>query len=197
MNHNCPTLLFENGYLVMDNFFDTAICEELRSLALNTQHFEDIWPDYKAVNYQTGVECSNKEITNLVNNIVPKIIEERFPFLCKNNHGYQRGWYFVHDCNQFHSVKRHYDRGDYHKVTGKYMTPLITANIWVTPNECIEDTSLDYNGFTIHTPRESVTIPYQYNRLSLFFSEIQHESQLSRFKQGQKKVNFTFLYGQL
>ena len=83
MNHNCPTLLFQNGYLVIDNFFDAVICEELRSLALKTQHFEDIWPDYKAVNYQTGVECSNKEITNLVNNIVPKIIEERFPFLCK------------------------------------------------------------------------------------------------------------------
>ena len=96
----------------MDNFFDAVICEELRSLAFRKLNTLKII--YKAVNYQTGVECSNKEITNLVNNIVPKIIEERFPFLCKNNHGYQRGWYFVHDC-QFQSVKRHYDPGDYQK----------------------------------------------------------------------------------
>jgi len=179
--------LYDNGFVIVDNFLSEQTCKDLRSYAINSSYAEDFYPDYYAVNYYSNVDCGNQEISNLVTNVVPNILIEKYPFLCENGHGFQRGWYFIHNNHQFQSVLRHVDPGSY-----------ITANLWVTPDEFKEDNSLDYNGFVIHTPKQSVTIPYKFNRLTLFFSQMEHESQLSRFKlEGEKrKVNFTFLFGE-
>ena len=176
--------LYDNGYFTVDNFLSTEMCEQLRSYALECDYIEDLYPDYYAVNYSS--DCGNKKISNLVTDIIPNILKEKYPFLYENGHVFQRGWYFIHDNQQFRSVQRHKDPGSY-----------ITANLWVTPDEYRQDTSIKYNGFIIHTLKKSVIVPYKFNRLTLFFSQIEHESQLARFKpkKNERKVNFTFLFG--
>lgn len=191
--------LYENGYFVVDNFLDDDVCRFLRESAIECNHVEDYYDGYRALNYSSTLEwrsvtnglvpdtlCKNVELSEYVVETIPNLLIQKYPFLTDDNHEYQRGWYFIHDNHQLNSVKRHKDTGAY-----------ITANIWVTPDEFIEDYSPNYNGFIVHTPKQSVTIPYKYNRMTMFFSQLDHESQLARFKSDldKRKVNFTFLFG--
>jgi len=179
------SILNNDGFFIVDNLFERDTLNILRESCLNFNYFEDIYADYSAINY-TPEYCKNKNISNLVCNEIPKLLIKKYPFLCEYGNVYQRGWYFIHDNHQFQSVKRHRDPGSH-----------ITVNVWATPDEYSEDTSGNYNGFIIHTPDKSVTIPYKFNRTTIFFSQLEHESQLSKFKLGKykRKVNFTFLFG--
>lgn len=172
------TDLLDDGYMVFDDVLDTDICEQLRVKALGCELIEDQYFDYKAVNYGAD-HCNNSEISELVCKTVPSLLESKLPLL--KRYQYQRGWYFIHDLHQTQSVGLHADTGAH-----------ITCNLWVTPEDHIDDTSERYNGMTIHAKKGSVTIPYKYNRMIVFLSRQMHRSQLARFK--QHKVNFTFLY---
>jgi hypothetical protein len=177
--------IHNDGFFIVDNFFQKELCDYLRIHALNSKIIEDTYDDYYAVDYDNQY-CANKEIEKLVTNIIPNLLTKFYPFLIENRNIFQRGWYFIHDNYQYKSVRKHKDTDAY-----------ITANLWVTPDEYQETISQNYNGFIIHTEQESVTIPYKFNRLTMFFSQLEHESLLSRFKSGhdKKKVNFTFLFG--
>lgn len=178
--------LYKNGFFVVDNFFEKKLCDFLRKSALEYEYFEDLYQDYVAVNYDS-LGCKNKKISGLVSNTIPQLLKEQYPFLTENGYDYQRGWYFIHDNHQHSSVQRHRDPGAY-----------ITVNLWVTPDKYRDNFSSEYNGFIIHTPNQSVGIPYKFNRMTMFFSQLEHQSQLSRFKfnkKNKRKVNFTFLFG--
>jgi hypothetical protein len=183
--------LYNNCYVIIDNFLPIDKCLEMRSKSLNSSIRHELYGDhYYAVNYNgTNKTCENGEIKDLVINYVPSLLEKRFPFLVEDGRIYQRGWYFIHENIQERSVEIHHDYG-----------ASITANLWVTPDEYRLTKSNDFNGVYIYTPNGKVHIPYRFNRLTMFFSQLDHESQLSRFKKStpdgdKRKVNFTFLYG--
>ena len=170
--------MIDDGYMIFDDVLDTDICEQLRTKALGSDLVHTQYHDYRAVDY-SSFHCDNLEIKELVCKTVPSLLEQQLPLL--KTYQYQRGWYFIHDLHQTQSVGLHADPGAY-----------ITCNLWVTPDDHIDDKSKQYNGMTIHAKNGPVTVPYKYNRMVVFLSDQMHRSQLARFK--QHKVNFTFLY---
>ena len=98
----------------------------------------------------------------------------------------------------------------------------INVNIWITPDECVEDfnknglriyhkhapkewTREDYNGDNIKSYLKMKSylkdskydrIPYKYNRAIIFKGRAFHSTDNVHMKQGEenKRVNYTFLY---
>lgn len=194
MENTIREILYRDGLVVIDNLFADEICNTLRQNALKNKYIEDRYGnngnDYYAVNYYNpNFRSSNmmKSESDLVCKIIPNYLNKNFSFLSENNHIFQRGWYFVHNNHQHGTVKIHRDPGCY-----------LTVNLWVTPDENKKDFSENYNGIIIYTRKKRVVVPYKFNRTIIFFSQQFHESQLSRFKDGEKnrKVNYTFLFGE-
>lgn len=170
----------KDEYVIIVNFLKEEYCQRLRTFGLNILQFNhQKYPDYQALNF-------NKDplrgvwfplLTNISDEIQLNLIKDS---------NYIRGWVFLHDNYQTCSVKRHRDG-----------PAKITLNVWVTPDECIDKNTNDYNGVLIHREQGTVHVPYKYNRAMMFYSNTEHESQLARFKEGEnnKKVNYTFLYG--
>ena len=186
-----------NNYLIIDNFFPDEICKELREKSLNSKKYNNEYWDYKSLDFDnaTGDE-SLKYISDKY--VVPKIS------LARN---YHRAWSFVYD-NVGRGVGAHADPS------------FINVNIWVTPDECVEDHNK--NGIRIYkkhipkgTPWEMYnhwdgsiwrdqflkdasydTIPYKYNRAIIFEGRTFHSTDNVHMKPGDnnKRVNYTFLY---
>lgn len=169
----------KNGVAIIDNFLKEEYVQRLRNFGLHYKRIDDYWVDYTAVNFsKTGMNCWFPLLTNVSEELIGK-------FNCLKDLTYSRGWVFVHDNIQHHSVKRHIDPNS-----------KITVNVWCTPDECVEENTDDYNGLILHMETGKIHIPYKFNRAMIFYSDTEHESQLSRFKLGleNKKVNYTFLF---
>jgi hypothetical protein len=194
MENTIREILYRDGLVVIDNLFTDEICNTLRQNALKNKYIEDRYGnkgnDYYAVNYYNpdfGSTNLIKSESDLVCKIIPSYLNKNFSFLSENDHVFQRGWYFVHNNHQLGTVNIHQDPGCY-----------ITVNLWVTPDESKKDFSENYNGMIIYTRKKRVVVRYKFNRTTIFFSQQFHESQLSRFRDGEenKKVNYTFLFGE-
>ena len=186
-----------NYYIIIDDFFPDEICKELREKSLNSKKYNNKYWDYKSLDFDnaTGDE-SLKYISDKY--VVPKIS------LSKT---YLRSWSFVYD-NVARGAIAHADPS------------FINVNIWVTPDECVEDHNK--NGLRIYkkhipkgTPWELYnhwdgniwrdhflkdasygTIPYKYNRAIIFEGRTFHSTDDVHMKPGDnnKRVNYTFLY---
>ena len=184
-------------YIIIDDFFPDEICKELREKSYNAKDYNMKYWDYKSLDFDnaTGDE-SLKYISDKY--VVPKIS------LARN---YDRAWSFVYD-NVGRGVGAHADPS------------FINVNIWVTPDECVEDHNK--NGLRIYkkhipkgTPWEMYnhwdgsiwrdqflkdasydTIPYKYNRAIIFEGRTFHSTDNVHMKPGDnnKRVNYTFLY---
>ena len=187
-----------SNYIIIDNFFPDKICTELREKSLNAKEYTKKYWDYKALDFDNGDSESLQDISNKY--VVPKI-----PLAEK----YLRSWSFVYD-NVARGVGVHADPS------------FINVNIWITPDECVEDfnknglriyhkhapkewTREDYNGDNIKSYLKMKSylkdskydrIPYKYNRAIIFKGRAFHSTDNVHMKQGEenKRVNYTFLY---
>ena len=182
-----------SNYIIIDNFFPDKICKELREKALYYKKYHREYWDYKSIDFDNGDSESLQDISNKY--VVPKI-----PLAEK----YLRSWSFIYD-NVARGVLPHADPS------------FINVNIWVTPDECIEDHNK--NGLRIyhkHAPKDMPwkhynfsdrtgkfihkskydRIPYKYNRAIIFKGNTFHSTDNVHMKQGEenKRVNYTFLY---
>ena len=185
------------NYIIIDDFFPDEICTELREKSLNAKEYTQKYWDYKALDFDNDNSESLQDISNKY--VVPKI-----PLAEK----YLRSWSFVYD-NVARGVLPHSDPS------------FINVNIWVTPDECVED--FNKNGLRIYRKPSPITwdklpqdydghhsseiksylkhskydrIPYKYNRAIIFKGNTFHSTDNVHMKQGEenKRVNYTFLY---
>ena len=187
-----------SNYIIIDNFFPDKICTELREKSLNAKEYTKKYWDYKALDFDNGDSESLQDISNKY--VVPKI-----PLAEK----YLRSWSFVYD-NVARGVGVHADPS------------FINVNIWITPDECVEDfnknglriyhkhapkewTREDYNGDNIKSYLKMKSylkdskydrIPYKYNRAIIFKGNTFHSTDNVHMKHGEenRRVNYTFLY---
>ena len=183
-----------NYYIIIDDFFPDEICTELREKTLNSKIYHDEYYDYKSLDF----DCPNRESLAHISEkyIVPKIS------LAKK---YIRSWSFVYN-NVARGVLPHADPS------------FINVNIWVTPDECVQDhnknglriykkkspkewTHFQYNSDTsnIETYLKGSKydrIPYKYNRAIIFKGNTFHSTDSVYMKPGDenRRVNYTFLY---
>ena len=185
------------NYIIIDDFFPDEICTELREKSLNAKEYTQKYWDYKALDFDNDNSESLQDISNKY--VVPKI-----PLAEK----YLRSWSFVYD-NVARGVLPHSDPS------------FINVNIWVTPDECVED--FNKNGLRIYRKPSPITwdklpedydghhsseiksylkhskydrIPYKYNRAIIFKGNTFHSPDNVHMKHGEenRRVNYTFLY---
>ena len=187
-----------NNYIVIDDFFPDGMCTYLRDKTLNSEYYDNTFMGgYKALDFDNGDSESLQDISNKY--VVPKI-----PLAEK----YLRSWSFVYD-NVARGVLPHSDPS------------FINVNIWVTPDECVED--FNKNGLRIYRKPSPITwdklpedydghhsseiksylkhskydrIPYKYNRAIIFKGNTFHSTDNVHMKHGEenRRVNYTFLY---
>ena len=185
------------NYIIIDDFFPDEICTELREKSLNAKEYTQKYWDYKALDFDNDNSESLQDISNKY--VVPKI-----PLAEK----YLRSWSFIYD-NVARGVLPHADAS------------FINVNIWVTPDECVED--FNKNGLRIYRKPSPITwdklpqdydghhsseiksylkhskydrIPYKYNRAIIFKGNTFHSTDNVHMKHGEenRRVNYTFLY---
>lgn len=193
------SILKIKNYLIIDDFFPKIICDQLYLNALYDSTVHMRYFDYNAREFDSGKEnYSLKEISD--NYVAPKI-----SFFNKNS--YIRSWSLVMN-NTAEGVGPHSDPGS-----------VFTCNVWVTPNECVYDTSK--NGLILYNKKinskfpienlikdgklqssylenvEYDMIPYKCNRAIIFRSDTIHKTNNVHMKSGHmnKRVSYTFLYG--
>ena len=184
-----------SNYIIIDNFFPDEICKELRAKTLYSQEYNMKYWDYKSLDFDHP-NC----LTESLRHISDKYVVPKIPLAEK----YLRSWSFVYD-NVARGVGPHADPS------------FINVNIWVTPDECVEDYTK--NGLRIyrkHAPKDMPwevyndpknnreflkkskydRIPYRYNRAIIFRGNTFHSTDNVHMKPGQKnrRVNYTFLY---
>ena len=184
------------GYIIIDDFFPDDVCTYLREKSLNAEKYNDKYWDYKSIDFDHAdyITESLKDISDKY--VVPKIsLAEK----------YFRSWSFVYD-NVARGVQPHADPS------------FINVNIWVTPDECVQDHNK--NGLKIYkkkSPKEWTweqynynhaliddflkdseydIIPYKCNRATIFRGNTFHTTDNVHMKPGHenKRVNYTFLY---
>ncbi len=187
-----------NNYIIIDNFFPDEICKELREKTINSKEYDGKYWDYKSLDFDhpDRPTRSLKHISDKY--VVPKISLARAE-------KYHRSWSFVYN-NVARGCADHADPS------------FINVNIWVTPDECVEDHNK--NGLKIYkkkSPKEwdwqqynddqlliedflkgskYDIIPYKCNRAIIFRGNTFHSTDKVHMKQGQenRRVNYTFLY---
>jgi hypothetical protein len=184
-----------NNYIIIDDFFPDEICTELREKTLNSEIYHNEYWDYKSLDFDYDDETES--LTHISDKyVVPKIsLAEK----------YFRSWSFVYN-NVARGVLPHADPS------------FINVNIWVTPDECVQDHNK--NGLRIYrrkAPKEWIhsqynadtnkirtylkeskydRVPYRYNRAVIFRGNTFHSTDNVYMKPGDenKRVNYTFLY---
>ena len=184
------------GYIIIDDFFPDEICKELREKSYNAKDYNMKYWDYKALDFDRPGFSKESLIHISDKYIVPKIsLAEK----------YYRSWSFVYE-NVAEGVYPHADPS------------FINVNIWVTPDECVQDHNK--NGLKIYkkkAPKEWTwkqyntggllitdylkgskydRVPYRYNRAIVFRGNTFHETDSVHMKPGDenRRVNYTFLY---
>ena len=178
------------GYIIIDDFLPDDICTELREKSLHAKEYNSKYLDYKALDFDGYyIIKSLRHISDQY--VVPKIsLAEK----------YYRSWSFVYD-NVARGVPPHADPS------------FININLWVTPDECVQDHNK--NGLKIYkkkAPKEWTwaeynkgydlikrylkeskydRIPYKYNRAIIFRGNTFHETDKVHMKPGHenKRVN--------
>ena len=187
----------KSGIIVIDNFLPEYCCQYLRNYAINPNGgYHDVYDGYRAINFLNQI--GQFHISDIANSFSKKI-----EFL--GNLGYTRSWCFSYD-NKCAGVPAHADPS------------YININLWLTPDECINDTSK--NGLKVYCKKRNksdshedynrnreyinsqiknskyTVVPYKYNRATIFFGSMYHETMGVDMKEGDdnKRVSYTFLF---
>ena len=118
--------LFTDGWAIVDNFFEKKFALHLRKKILNN------YKDAKANNVYSDYILKDAD-----ENIFPslEIANDLYKYIDELKNTYKRSWVGVYK-NKGKGTSYHYD-----------WESLITVNIWLTPNECVDD--FNKNGLVI------------------------------------------------
>lgn len=185
------------GILVIDNFLPEDICKNLRDYAMNPpEGYDDIYQNYYGIDFDRF--HTSKSLKN-----ISSIIEKKISFLGELK--YSRSWCFCYD-NKSRGVPAHADPS------------YLNVNIWVTPDECVND--FNKNGLKIYHKKRGnevehkiynsndsyilnqikgskfTVVPYKYRRSVIFLGSMFHETTGVDMKIGKnnRRVSYTFLY---
>ncbi len=190
----------DRGYIIKDNFFPKGLALQLRKLALTGDPpFNKAYDDgYLSRDFDNGRE-SQLSMRSIANDYVtPKLS-------VLAGRTYIRSWSFTY-YNRCAGVSPHADPS------------FLNINVWVTPNNAIEDRSK--NGLIIYRKKapkdwtwkdynqdrakiqdflkgaKYVRIPYKFNRAVIFPGNTFHATDSVHTKPGaeNQRVNYTFLY---
>ena len=195
LNNNLTINKISKNIKVIDNIFKDYVLHILRLRMQLAIDFDDYYKDYRAINYD------NKD--SLTNDLAEEI-SKKFKL-----NKFQRAWSFIYDSNS-KGVNFHADPSN------------INVNVWVTPDQSIEDDSK--NGLLIcdikppkNWKREQwnrnldncvdkflkkeknnmYKIKYKYNRAIIFDGALFHKTDDVKTKNGiyDKRVSYTMLFG--
>ena len=190
-------IIKDDRYFIEDNLFLPEVIDELREFALTTDVKDDSYNGYHSINF-----TRDSFPLDLLKDIVTSL-KSKYKFLGE----FSRGWAFVHD-NNANGVTPHADPAKYN------------INLWVSPNESVQDpeknglilydiqpppswTCEEYNNDTImirkyleYTKSKKTVIPYACNRLLIFNSKYFHETNRVSMIEGSdnRRVNYTFMF---
>jgi len=181
---------------IVDNLLNEHVIGYLRLRMEFTNKFDDYYKDYQAINYMPGKDS--------LTDILEKEISTKFKL---NN--FQRAWSFIYN-NSSDGVQFHADPSN------------INVNIWLTPEESIEDYSKNgllicnkkppknwsreqWNGnkngcidkFLQEEKAEIFRINYRYNRAIFFNGALFHRTDGVKTKNEifNRRISYTMLFG--
>ena len=189
------------GHIVIDDFFPDEICTQLRERIHNTKYYNFKYWDYNALEFDNNSADSSLEY------ISDKYIVPKIPLAKK----YIRSWCFVYD-NVARGVRPHIDQS------------FINVNIWITPDECVEDHNK--NGLRLYNKKAHVgkwkdgedtsswqlyrrddtfvtnylkdskydIIPYKYNRAVVFEGKTFHSTDDVHMKPGNENKRINYTF---
>ena len=193
--------IFSKGSAVIDNFFDVEFALTLREKILN--NYKDAKPSNRYPDYILK-DADEKVFPSI------QIANDLYEHIQELKDTYSRSWVGVFE-NKGNGTSYHYD-----------WESLVTLNIWLTPNECVQDFSK--NGlliFPIQVPKEvreeenplvsqaqfveefmglhkhvePIEIKYNFNR-AVFQTSLLHATNGVSMKDGEdnKRVSMTILF---
>ena len=193
--------IFSKGSAVIDNFFDVEFALTLRDKILN--NYKDAKPSNRYPDYILK-DADEKVFPSI------QIANDLYEHIQELKDTYSRSWVGVFE-NKGNGTSYHYD-----------WESLVTLNIWLTPNECVQDFSK--NGlliFPIQVPQEvreeenplvsqaqfveefmslhkhvePIEIKYNFNR-AVFQTSLLHATNGVSMKDGEdnKRVSMTILF---
>ena len=95
---------------IIDDFFQTAIANELHASAVKQNNLNKNFKGYEAIDYLENINIDE--------------FKNKFPEL--NGTELKRSWGFIYE-NNVDGVPPHADPAD------------LNLNVWLTPNECVDD----------------------------------------------------------
>ena len=193
--------IFSKGSAVIDNFFDVEFALTLREKILN--NYKDAKPSNRYPDYILK-DADEKVFPSI------QIANDLYEHIQELKDTYSRSWVGVFE-NKGNGTSYHYD-----------WESLVTLNIWLTPNECVQDFSK--NGlliFPVQVPQEvreeenplvsqaqfveefmslhkhvePIKIKYNFNR-AVFQTSLLHATNGVSMKDGEdnKRVSMTILF---
>ena len=181
---------------LVDNILNEHVIGYLRLRMEFTNTFDDYYKDYQAINYLPGKD--------FVTDSLEKEMSAKFKLI-----NFQRAWSFIYN-NFSNGVQFHADPSN------------INVNIWLTPEESIEDFSKNgllicnkkppknwsreqWNGnkdgcidkFLQEEKAEILKINYRYNRAIFFDGSLFHKTDSVKTKNEifNKRISYTMLFG--
>jgi len=202
MNSDIVQETFDSdGYVIVDDFLLDDVVKELHEFAVNCKHINDLYPDgkYYSINF-----TKDDHLFDLLPPIIESIQQTFSPL---HDLEYDRGWAFICQ-NQGSGVPPHADPA------------VVNVNLWVTPDECVDDytknglivydktipdgwTWEQYNcstdlieGYLKESEAKERLVPYRCNRMTLFQSHYFHRTNGVSMKPGKnnRRVNYTFMF---
>ena len=185
-----------NNIVVVDNLLNDHVVGYLRLRMQTADYFHDNYDDYQAINYFSK--------DDLLTNILAEEMSKKFKL-----DKFERAWSFIYN-NNTQGVGFHADPSN------------INVNIWVTPNESIEDYSKNgllicnkkppkdwtreqWNGnkdgcideFLQKEKISVLRVNYRCNRAVIFDGALFHKTDNVKTKDGNfnKRVSYTMLFG--
>jgi hypothetical protein len=187
----------KNNFVIVDEVLKEEYIERMRRFILFLNYRENIYSNYATINFKEKSE--NLWFPML--KIISMKLKEKISVIRDLN--FLKAWAVIYD-NVGEGTLPHIDPGS-----------IITVNLWVTPNECVNHNT-NFNGLVLTdiNPRpdenkdiykniskdDSIVkkvIPYNYNRMTIFRGSHLHFSQptSTKFGYSNKKINYSFLYG--
>lgn len=198
---NIEKLYREQHVVVLDNFLDRMVIEELYKWALESS----IWHVTEKHRYVGSYWNDGFAHPYLLR--VAREVQAAYPFL--SNHSLMQMWAYNYHFEETGGITLHADAA------------IVNVNLWITVDDAnldpetgglvvytkpltgeetfqqVQDPAFGYS-YLADTRDQNYTIPYRQNRATIFNSNLYHETDKLNFKRefSKRRINFTFLFGE-